>query len=647
MNGLLATLQKLPVGEKQTAINLLKITVKNQLQNSTPSKAKEDLPEPGKIFYQDGGSQCLAQEEGSQGSESDFDQQASGGSEGQDIDEDLCLNHEVPQSQVHPQPTHLKHSIEENLSFNILHHLSETDCLESTLTETEAADDAELPHKDSISEKEQINRNDICSRVKTENDCVNNRREDGMLNHMTNESRKNILGKRAYYNPHNELKNGEENENQQHPCLESLGKYNEVLNVSEQDRLLGTAHEQVAVPILTQSEQQLALITSRDFCEGSREASEFGVILHSQDPHRDLHVLEENNEHNAQEYGSGESLLQLRIKNERQNQNDAKLGSCDKNNSFDENSCNSLNLSHFHNINERDSIYSEDHSYLFRYLERDQYEKIEYKIDTVARKSNQEGFGRSLETSTSVSSLNLDCCKRREAHEEMEHDKTPVDLSSTSSMVQSVKIEECMMALQGSSTDSHQPEGVGFSSDPGDVWHEGKSKPSRSVRVQKQKICSESKRQRHAKCNKASSLEEEKLIEDTDTCASVLDEREVESNLDLNNSVLLEETISCVKDNNQCHNFEDSLPVGGQSASEKDSSSCNSEQGVNVMPQYQKETNSVEYKEEVLPSSLQPVSCRTCKKELPDISLFVAHQRQCEGHLSCTICQAKFVHKVC
>lgn len=651
LNGLLATLQKLPVGEKQTAINLLKVTVKTQLQNSAPSKAKQNLPEPGKYFYQDRGNHCPVQEEGSQGSESEFDQHPSAGSEGQDIDEDLCLNHEVPQSQVLPQPTHLKHSIEENLSFNILHHLSETDCLESTLTETESTDDAELPHKESILEKEQNNRNDICSKVKTKNDCVNDRREDGMLIQMTSESRNNILDKRSFYIPHNESKNEGENENQQHGCLESLGKYNEVLNVSEQDRLLGTGHEQVAVPMLSQSEQQLALITSRDFCEGSREASEFGAILHSQDPDRDLHVLEEHNGHNSQEYGSGESLLQLRVKNEKKYQSEGKLASCDKNNSFDDNSCNSLNLSHFHNINERDSIYSEDHSYLLRYLEKDHYEKIEYKIDTISRKSNQDGFGRVLETSTSCSNGNLDCCKRRETHEEMEHDKTPVDLSSTSSIVQNVKIEECIMAHEGSPTNSHQPQGAVFSSEPSDVWNEEKSKPSKSVRGQKQKrACSENKRHRHTKYSKTSSSEENKLIEVTDTSASNLHEREIGANLDLNNSVLLEETTSCVRDDNQCHGFEGSLPVNGQSAGEKCNNNCNSEQGVNVItckPQYQKETNTSENKEpEVLPSSLQPVSCKICKKELPDISLFMAHQRQCEGHLSCTICQAKFVHKV-
>lgn len=651
LNGLLATLQKLPVGEKQTAINLLKVTVKNQLQNSAPSKTKQNLPEPGKYFYQDGANHCPVQEEGNQESESEFDQHPSTGSEGQDIDEDLCLNHEVPQSQVLPQPSHLKHSIEENLSFNILHHLSETDCLESTLTETEHTDDAELPHNESILEKEQNSRNDICSKIKTENDCVSGRREDGMLIQMASESHNDILDKRSFYIPHSGSKNEGENESQQHGCLESLGKYNEVLNVSEQDRLLGTAHEHVEVPLLSQSEQQLALITSRDFCEGSREASEFGVILQSQDPDRDLHVLEEHNGQNSQEYSSGESLLQLRVKNGKKYQTEGKLASCDKNNSFDENSCNSLNLSHFHNINERDSIYSEDNSYLLRYLEKDHYEKIEYKVDNISRKSNQDGFGRALESSTSCSNGNLDCCKRRETHEEVEHDKTPVDLSSTSSIVQNVKMKECVMSHEGSPINSHEPEGAVFSNEPSDVWNEEKSKSTKSVYVQKQKrVCSENKRHRHNKYSKTSSLEEEKLIEVTDTSTSNLHEREIGAKLDLNSSVLLEETTVCARGNDNCDSFESNLPVNGQNAGQKYSSNCNSEQEVNVItckPQYQKETNASEDKElEVLPSSLHPVSCKTCKKELPDISLFMAHQRQCEGHLSCTICQAKFVHKV-
>ncbi|KAK4304469.1 hypothetical protein Pmani_023592 [Petrolisthes manimaculis] len=50
--------------------------------------------------------------------------------------------------------------------------------------------------------------------------------------------------------------------------------------------------------------------------------------------------------------------------------------------------------------------------------------------------------------------------------------------------------------------------------------------------------------------------------------------------------------------------------------------------------------------EEVLPRNLRPVCCRTCHKELADISLFPVHQRQCDGHLACPHCHAKFVNKV-
>lgn len=46
------------------------------------------------------------------------------------------------------------------------------------------------------------------------------------------------------------------------------------------------------------------------------------------------------------------------------------------------------------------------------------------------------------------------------------------------------------------------------------------------------------------------------------------------------------------------------------------------------------------------PPTLRPVSCRSCKKELPDVSLFSVHLRQCEGHLVCNYCHARFVHKV-
>lgn len=623
------------------------MTVKHQLESSPSSVAKQSLPEPGKYFYQDGASHCPVQEEVSQGSESEFDQHPSGGSEGQDIDEDLCLNHEVPQSQVHPQSAHLKHSIEENLSFNILHHLSETDCLESTLTETEATNNAELPHKGPISDKEQNSRSNICPKIKTKNDYISNRREDGMLIQMASESHKSISSKRTLYIPHNDLKGGREHDNQQHTCLGNLEKYSDMLHVSEQDRLLGTAHEQVAVPMLAQTDH-LALITSRDFCEGSREVSEFGVILHTQDHTRDLQILEEDAGHSSQGYGSGESLLQLRLKNEKQSKTEGKLSSCDKSNSFDENSCNSLNLSHFHNINERDSIYSEDNSYLLPYLERDQYEKIEYRLDSISRKSNQDSFGRSLETSAPCPSENLDGSKRKETNKEVEHDKTPVDLSSTSSIMQNVKIEECMMALEEPSAHLHQPQGVVFSSESSDVWNKGKSKPSQSVQTQKQRrLSSESKKRRQSKCKKVSSVKEDKVMEGTDRLAPGLPEQEVVPSLDLNSSVLLEETIGCVRGDNQCQNSEGSLPAD----IEKSGSDANCEQVMNIAPselEHHKETKTSKNKEGiVLPSTLQPVCCRTCKTELPDISLFSAHQRQCEGHLICSICQAKFGHKVC
>ncbi|XP_066981758.1 uncharacterized protein [Macrobrachium rosenbergii] len=47
-----------------------------------------------------------------------------------------------------------------------------------------------------------------------------------------------------------------------------------------------------------------------------------------------------------------------------------------------------------------------------------------------------------------------------------------------------------------------------------------------------------------------------------------------------------------------------------------------------------------------LSPNLRPVSCRNCKKELADVSLLSVHQKQCEGHLTCSYCQAKFSHKV-
>lgn len=663
LNGLLATLQKLPVGEKQTAINLLKVTVKHQLEDSVPLKSTQNLSESEKFFYQDGGSHCHLQEEVSHESEGEFEQHPGAVNEGQEVDEDLCLNHEVPESEVHPHNSHIKHAIGENISFNILHHLSDTDCLENTLTETEEKNDTELSPKDSRAGKEEEGRRkNISSDHKINVDTGHNsqsscclkdnslihRKEDGILIQLASESHKSFLERRALYNLHGELKHDGTDENQQHTSLEGLGKYSEVLHVSEQDSLLGHAHEHATVPLLTQNEQQLTLITSREFCESSQEVSELGTILDAQDHERDLSVLEEQNEHNSHNYGSGESLLQLRIISGKQDQSEVKLESCDKGNALNENSCNSLNLSHFHHISDRDNIYSEDNSYLLPYMERDNYEKVEYKIENITKKSSQEALERSLEAS--YTGDHLECDETRGALRELEQDKTPVDLSSTSSCVQNAKIDSCIMVLGESSPNPQQPQEIVSSSDLTHTWNRPKAKPNQSLHVHKQKsVRSENKKHKHAKLDKTSPLKEEKSVEGKDSCE--LHGRETVEKASFHN-MTLKETTSLVKDDNECHNFEAAVSTKIESVNvdaENNSTDCSSEHmetDIQDELHYQKETSTSLNKGDVQSSNLLPVSCRNCKKELPDILLFLVHQRQCEGHLSCPICFAKFVHKV-
>lgn len=646
MNGLLATLQKLPVGEKQTAINLLKVTVNHQLENSIPLKDKQALSETEKYFYQDGGSQCSIQEEVSQESESEFEQHPGVVNEAQEIDEDLCLNHEVPQSEVHPQVSHLKHTIGENISFNILHHLSDTDCLENTLTEAEVKDDTELSHKDSTSGKEVVNRKSVTSELRISIDTGQNsqsscclkdnsvihRKEDGILIQMASESQKHILDGRTLYSLHSELKDDESNENQERACLESLGKYSEVLHVCEQDRLLGHADDHTAVPLLSHSEQQLTLITSREFCEGGQEVSELRTILDAQDHDRDLSVLEEQSGHDSQDYGSGESLLHLKIiSGKHDDQSEGKLGSCDKGNALNENSCSSLNLSNFHPISDRDNIYSEESSYLLPYLERDNYEKIGYKIESITKKSDQESLEKTLEASYSGS--NFECNERsRETLGDLEHDKTPVDLSSTSSSVQNAKIDSSIMVLEESATDPQQPQGIVSTCDPSHAWDRSQTKPSKTQHKQRQRrVRSENKRHKPAKRSKSLSLREE------ETNVFELHERDGAENLDISkesfHSLPLKETNDKLLDLDN----------------EKNSTECRNEHfGPDIKEESNclKEANKTQNKGDVQSSNMLPVSCRNCKKELPDILLFLVHQRQCEGHLSCPICFAKFVHKV-
>ncbi|KAK8403017.1 hypothetical protein O3P69_000923 [Scylla paramamosain] len=669
LNGLLATLQKLPVGEKQTAINLLKVTVNHQLENSIPLKDKQALSETEKYFYQDGGSQCSIQEEVSQESENEFEQHPSGVNEGQEIDEDLCLNHEVPQSQVHPQVSHLKHTIGENISFNILHHLSDTDCLENTLTEAEVKDDTELSHKDSGSGKEVDNRKNVTSELRinintgqnSQSSCclkdnsVIHRKEDGILIQMASESQKHLLDGRVLYSLHSELKDDGSNENQERACLESLGKYSEVLHVSEQGRLQGHADEHTAVPLLTHSEQQLTLITSREFCEGGQEVSELRTILDAEDHDRDLSVLEEQSGHDSQDYSSGESLLHLKIISGKHDRSEGKLESCDKGNALNENSCSSLNLSHFHHISDRDNIYSEESSYLLPYLERDNYEKIGYKIESITKKSDQESLEKTIEAS--YSGDNFECNERsRETLGDLEHDRTPVDLSSTSSSVQNAKIDSSIIVLEESATDPQQPHGIVSSNDPSHAWDRSQTKPSKAQHNQRQRrVRSENKKHKPVKHSKTLSLKEERFVEETD--AFELHEKDAVENLDISkesfHNMNLKETSNNVKGNdNQCLNFEAGMSTNDKLVdlgNEKNSTECSSEHlGPDIQEESDclKEADKVQNKGDAQSSNMLPVSCRNCKKELPDILLFLVHQRQCEGHLSCPICFAKFVHKV-
>ncbi|KAG0715871.1 Zinc finger protein 12 [Chionoecetes opilio] len=659
LNGLLATLEKLPVGEKQTALDLLKVTVKDQLGDSDPVQDKQNQSEPEKYFYQDGSSHCPVQEEVRQESESEFDQHPSVVNEGQEVDEDLCLNHEVPQSQGHPQDSHLKHAMGENLSFNILHHLSDTECLENSLSVAVAKNDKEGPHKDSRSRKEEdSNRRMIISELKTsinadhdsQSTCclkdnpVLHRKEDGTLIQIVSESQKNIFDRSALYSLHNDLK---DDENQQH-TLGSLEKYSEVLHVSEQDRLLGHAHEHAAVSLLTHNEQQLTLIASREFCESSQEVSELRTILDAEDHHRNLSVLEEQNGHSSQDYASGEPLLQLRIITGKQDGNEVRLESCDKDNILNENSCNSINLSHFHHISDRDNLYSEENSYLLPYLERDNYEKIGYKIESIVKKSDQEGLERSLEAS--YSSDNLEGNERGEA----EQDKTPVDLSSTSGNVQNIKTDGCLTDLEESLSDPQQPS---CSDSARHTWNRGQAKRSQTQQGHRQKrVRSENKRHKNAKHDKTLSSKEDRSVERTDSCGvheSNATEDQHTSKPSLHNMTLKETTSHGKGNDNQCHNFEAAVPTNDISddlADKKNSTKCNSETlGTDVQdePHYHKETDSSQnIGDEIQSSNMMPVSCRNCKKELPDILVFLVHQRQCEGHFSCPICFVKFVHKI-
>ncbi|MPC33738.1 Zinc finger protein 1 [Portunus trituberculatus] len=669
LNGLLATLQKLPVGEKQTAINLLKVTVNHQLENSIPLKDKQALSETEKYFYQDGGSQCSIQEEVSQESESEFEQHPSGVNEGQEIDEDLCLNHEVPQSQVHPQVSHLKHTIGENISFNILHHLSDTDCLESTLSETDVKDD-ELSHKDSRSCKDVDTRKNVTSDLRisidtgqnSQSNCclkdnsVIHRKEDGILIQMASESQKHLLDGRTLYSLHSELKDDGSNENQERACLESLGKYSEVLHVCEQDRLLGHADEHTAVPLLTHNEQQLTLITSREFCEGGQEVSELRTILDSQDHDRDLSVLEDQSGHDSQDYGSGEPLLHLKIIGGKHDRSESKFVSCDKGNALNENSCSSLNLSHFHPISDRDNIYSEENSYLLPYLERDNYEKIGYKIESITKKSDQESLEKTLEASYSGSDFG---CNERNSEMvgDLEHDKTPVDLSSTSNSVQNAKIDTSIIGLEESVTDPQQPQGIVSSRDHSHAWDRNQKKPSKAQHKQRQKrVRSENKRLKPAKHSKTSSLKEEgRFVEETN--AFELDESDAVENLDINkesfHNMTLKEISNNIKgkDKQDC-NFEASMSSNDRlvdlDIEKNNTEGSNEHLGLDVREKSDclKEANKAQDKGNAQSSNMLPVSCRNCKKELPDVLLFLVHQRQCEGHLSCPICPAKFVHKL-
>ncbi|KAK3879285.1 hypothetical protein Pcinc_016115 [Petrolisthes cinctipes] len=695
LKALLATLQKLPSSDKQAALELLHLSLNDEVQNSSHSEAEETVPGSlSKKNYTEGNDDNHSMFEETQPLHNNSQQVPS--------DHEVLLvaaldrendkeHHPSTSNQV---PIHCsQNDFQEKYSTEILHHFSNSRCLEDTvanITGNGSKLSCQKQMNDSSHEESQVVAQNLSvntvskefedslstdhivqlptlgsRKVLSTHKDLQERSASTIAKNIPRIQRSHQYGSniptvtKPKYDIHASIPGTVGDYEQQSSNME---KYDAVLEIGAEDKLPGSSHE--IIPELTP-------LCPRYFGNASQGGTELGSLL--QPPGQDKHMGSIEDSSNSQAFEGNDSLLtddgQLRITDMKaQERCGRKMETNAKTSSimFDEGSSSSFNLTNFSHIGTRDGLYTEDNQYFLPYLERENYEKGDFKLEKFSRKNHYEST--CTENSQAIQYTNLkysECCRgQREVPplNDYESDKNPVDLSSASS-IHCSKVSGSVFNMNDFSNfhksrlKSLHGEDVMFSVE----LNSRKRKQSQSRNVVKKRIHARTGKKmiiQSDKSNKRLEGKDSSVIE-KNFCEIVIDGSMLEksfesSNATSNSTSSVDESINESRStfenhhshpapnyDNQLQSNMDQLHLGVEECEEESYKIWES----SSLP-YPSSNTEQTVCEEVLPRNLQPVCCRTCRKELADISLFPVHQRQCDGHLACPHCHAKFVHKV-
>ncbi|XP_045623036.2 uncharacterized protein [Procambarus clarkii] len=459
-------------------------------------------------------------------------------------------------------------------------------------------------------------------------------------------------------------------------CLQHSTKpeqYDKAPQEASVDKIHESQHQ--PLPLLLHNEtQELTSVNSNQLADVSQGVTEFIAILKSENQNRRLNALQGSNSsqdfHESSEVESDETRFRmLDIKQERIG---SKINLSNRNVSFDNTSSSSFNVSNFSHIHDKNNLYTEDGAYI-------------YIIENVSERTNQDNLDKSLGMPYDNDSF-LQCSEESEDPLTDSHfEKNPVDLSNASSVYNSRKIRNTEKLEESHVTHT-------YSSKLRTLLCKGTLNESSNVTVktsQKMESLDKFIRKKKDHGGVPSEIQRQKKARKINN-ASVITEKNEHSSLEGNcthssdNDVL---EVDLKAEKVKCDSF-GQVPLGAQESAVHSAvaeqhqvtamSSSNVGQSLTVrvdsletehvgksvdictskqmtLNQLMKssktavleETNQERKDKEVsLSANLLPVCCRSCKRELPDVSLLSVHLRRCEGHLACTFCEAKFVHKV-
>lgn len=700
LSGLLATLQNLPCGEQQAALDLLQLTVKHQFHVIQHSRNNETLSVTEECSAQENhhtphletrnaGMQCDLQQETIDGGilqasqEEGLQEKTLHVSQQQTLNQGKGLGH------------HLQPSYQEKLPLDILHQLSDTRSLEKT----QEIDNINLPlqkvldpvkvqgsqqytvniraveggqeHTVQSSQQNIFNLNEAhCSQQNTTDVRVGHDLQENPILKTVNKCQQHITDDKIDCSIQQNVTGVGTNSENQHQMTDH-GRYDETLEVCTLERIHESQDQ--AVPLLSHDEtQELTLVNPDQLGDTHQEVRELGTLIKSQDGNKSIAPLQEPS---CPEDFQGDMTLitdEAHVRNihGKQERNEIKLSPCNKGVNFDETSSSSFNVPDFSHMHDRDSLYHEESPYMLQYMERTNNERIDFKLENVSTTNSQDNLEKSLGMPYSSDNF-LECSREnKDPSNGSDLKKSPDDLSSDFSVHNSVKNRSVDRIDELHNGSIYLSEVKTLSCEfttAGESCNESPRTSQKSQTSERRNNCkikcqnrlpNEIQRLRKSKRNSnliltperddCSTLEgncERGFGDDVFEADSVSDKKRCKYEEDVSKILL---TLSPQNCSENLANSVDSVEAKGV---DKCDDVCASEQ-VALFENSHHEVMLTETSQErreceaSLSPNLLPVCCRSCKKELSDVSLLTVHLRQCERHLTCTFCQTKFIHKV-